>query len=223
MTRSNSASAVSEMSSVPSRKISHSSPDRIAQRQTRLVQLAHALCEGNDARLIEPIRHSERLRVVRDRDVLVTQCGCRFGHLFERSLSIRFGRVHVQVAANLGLFDQMWERAVQRGFQFAAILTQFGRNPRVAQPLINFRFGCARHPLVGFNREQAVLIQSKALPHGVGADGDVMFLAAGEILHGGAEAFSGQARAHLLEAARAHRRHLLYLLRGREFPGTSDV
>ena len=53
------------------------------------------------ALFVEAVRDGHRLRMVRQRDVVVPQRLRGLAHLLDRILSIRRGRVHLQVAANV--------------------------------------------------------------------------------------------------------------------------
>ena len=73
--------------------------------------------EGTDARgvgerpsLVEPIGHRQRLTVVRDGDVLETRVACRGCHRPQPVLAVAFGRVRVQIAAQVCPIDEMRQR-----------------------------------------------------------------------------------------------------------------
>ena len=100
--------------------------------------------------------------------------------------------------------DQFGQAAFGGGFDFAAVFAQLRRNPGQAQRFVHAGFGFARHFAIVLHAEQAVFAQLQPHLHGARADGHVVVLAAGEVLHGGAEAF-GRQRAHIhLQALAAH-------------------
>ena len=99
-TQSSSARTSSGRSSVPSARMSHSLPRRMRNGARR--SFAAAISSRLAAQVVgvEPGHDADVLRVVADRDVLVAERARRLGHLEHRRLSVRPGRVHVQVAAN---------------------------------------------------------------------------------------------------------------------------
>ncbi len=84
--------------------------------------------------------------------------------------------------------------ALERRLNLAAVLAQLGRNPRQAELLVNLLFGFAGHALLVVHAQQSVFVQRQAQFQRAGAQQDVVFLAAGEILHRRAVAFGGSAR-----------------------------
>ena len=88
ITKSSSASASSARSIAPSRRMSHSMPEKTRMPRLLPVQLAHLLRERDGARFVQAVGHGERLRMVRDRDVLVARAPCGFGHFFESRASV---------------------------------------------------------------------------------------------------------------------------------------
>ena len=178
-------------------------PEKMRMPAAVAVDLAHLPGELDRALLVQAVGHGQRLRVVGDGDVLVAQRARRFGHLFERRAAVGLGGVHVQVAADVFQFHQLRQAALGRGFDFAAVLAQLRRNPGQPQRLVDPGFGFAGHPRVVLRAEQAVLAELQPHPHGARAQGDVVLLAAGEILHGRAEAFAAAARARPPASLRA--------------------
>ena len=66
------------------------------------VQLADARGMGQRAGFVEPVGHRQRLAVIGDGDVLESGVARREHHRLEVVLAVRLGRVHVQVAAQVG-------------------------------------------------------------------------------------------------------------------------
>ena len=95
-----------------------------------MIQLAHLLGESDGALFIQAVGHGERLGMIGDRDVFVAQRVRGLGHFFERRAAVGFGGVHVQIATDVGQFDQLRQTAFERGLDLAAIFAQFRRNPR---------------------------------------------------------------------------------------------
>ena len=112
--------------------------------------------------------------------------------------------MHVEIAANVPQFHQFGQAAFRGGFDLAAVFAQLGRNPRQTQRFVDPGLGIAGHFGIVLHAEQAVFAELQPHLHGARADGHVVVLAAGEILHGGAET-AGRQRAHVhLQALAAH-------------------
>src|ERR1039457_4233588 len=175
-----------------------------ADAQADAVDLAHAAGKLHHALFIQAVGHGKGLGVVGDGDVFVAALARRLGHFFQRGAAISLGGVHVQVAADVAQFHQLGKASLLRGFDFAGVLAQFGRDPRQAQRLVDAFLGLAGHAGIARHAEQAVLAQLQPHLHGARANGDVVVLAAREVLHGGAEVLRQQ-RAHVhLQAFAAH-------------------
>ena len=97
--------------------------------------------------------------------------------------------VHVQVAANVCQLHQLGQAAFGGRLDFARVFAQFRRNPSKPERLVDLLFGFAGTRAFVIQREQPVFIQRKPIFRALLRRDDVMFLAAGEILHGGAETF----------------------------------
>ncbi len=164
-----------------------------AEREAGAVQIANLFGESHCALFIQAVGHGERFGMIGDGDVFVAERVGGLGHFLERGAAVGFGGVHVQVAADVGEFDEFGQAVFERGFDFAAVLAQLGRNPGEAEGGVNFLFGFAGDALatlsVGIELEQAVFIEREAKLQGAAAHQDVVLLAAGEILHGCAVAF----------------------------------
>ncbi len=96
--------------------------------------------------------------------------------------------MHVQIAANIADLHQMRQAALGGGVDLALILAQFRRDPRQPQPLVDFLFRFAREFAFIRRPEKTVLVELEAHADGAIAQGDVVILAASEVLQGGAEA-----------------------------------
>ena len=94
-----------------------------------LVERTNLAGEIDGAAFVQAVRHGQRLRVVGDGDVAVTQGASGLDHLFERAAPVALLSVHVQVAADIGQFEQHGQFAPFGGFDLARILAQFRRNP----------------------------------------------------------------------------------------------
>ena len=78
------------------------------------------------------------------------------------------------------------------GFEFAAVLAQFGWDVVEVECVVDGFFGVGGDDDVVFEAEQGVLGQGEAALDGALAEGDVVMLGAGEVLQGGAVACAGQ-------------------------------
>src|SRR6185437_15405379 len=101
---------------------------------------------------------------------------------FERRAAVGLSRVHVQIAPNIGLLDQLRQPSFERGFDLARIFPKLRRNPGEAELLVNRLFTLRRHSLVIVKPEQPVLIQRQAELLRACTQRDVVFLAPSEIL-----------------------------------------
>ena len=166
--------------------------------QTFAVHAIATCCrERHDARLIQAVRHRERLRMIGDRDVLVAErprASAAISSSVARPSVSR--RVHVEVAANVA------DRSVGQpsfgcGFDLAAVLAQLRRNPVQAERCVDFFLGLARDTLVRLEPETGrTRSASDPARSARCAQRDVVVLAAGEVLHGRADSSRPAARAH---------------------------
>ncbi len=103
----------------------------------------------------EPVRG----RVVGDREVFPAAPHGLLGHLLQRLAAVTQRRVAVQVAAQVAQLDQLRQRAVGGGLELPAALAQLGRDPRVAQPLVDLLLGRA------LQRRAVLVAQDPVLAH----------------------------------------------------------
>ncbi|GIS60894.1 MAG: hypothetical protein CM1200mP2_31190 [Planctomycetaceae bacterium] len=103
-------------------------------------------------------------------------------HLLDRRGPIRRGGVHVQVAANVGQRDQLGQFPRLGHFKLAPVLSQFGRNPRQPDRIVDVLLGATGHRLVVLVKH-TVLVDLQPAFLGPGADNDVVLLGTGEVLH----------------------------------------
>ena len=90
------------------------------------------------------------------------------------------------------------------GVDFAEIFAQLGRNVVELELGVNFFLGLSGDRFFGVESGQAVLAEGVTHLQGALAQGHIVGLGAGEILHGGAEGFGRQkAHIHLHAAAQA--------------------
>jgi len=132
--------------------------------------------------------------MVRDGDVFVPKRVRGFGHFLKGGAAVRFGGVHVKIAADVGKFDQLGQAASRRliddgGFHLAAIFAQFGRNPGQAERGVNLFLGFPADAALVLETKQPVFIERKAQLQRPAAHQNIVLLAAGEILHGCAVTF----------------------------------
>ena len=105
--------------------MSHSRPEKHAKPETRLIHLANLVRERHRALLVQAVGHGERFGMIGDRDVFVAALARGLGHLFERRPAVGFGGVHVQIAADLRLLDQLRQLARSAA---ASISPEFSRS-----------------------------------------------------------------------------------------------
>jgi hypothetical protein len=139
--------------------------------------------------------------VVADGDVLVAEVGGSRGHLPDRDLAVGPRGVDVEVAADRARLEQVREVVLEGGLDLAAVRAEFGRNPGHADGRVHALLGLAGDALadplarVGVvdvtDVEDAVLVHLQVALDGDVPDGDVVLLAAGEVLEGAAERRGG--------------------------------
>ena len=131
-----------------------------------------------------------------------------------RGLAVGPGAVHVQVAADVGQFDQLGQRAGVGPLELAPGLAQLGRKAGQVQGRVDLFLRAAGDlPLAA---EHAVLVDLQSAVLGQAAQHDVVLLRAGEVLQGRAERL-GRHRAQVdLHAGCQPQRHLR-LAAGQDF------
>src|SRR5271154_3970206 len=140
--------------------------------------------------------------MVGDGDVFVAALMGGFGHFLKRRASVGFGGVHVEVATDVGEFHQVGQAPLGGGFDLAGVFAELGRDPGKAQLFVDLFFGRAGYAFVivhvGNDARERVFAESESHFQGALAEGDVVVLAAGEVLESGAVAFGGEgAEVHL--------------------------
>ena len=163
---------------------------------------ANALDVFDRALVVEAVGESQILRMVGDGHVFVAVLFGGCGHFFDGVASVGFDGVHVDVALQVGLGDQIGQSVGLGGVDFAQIFAQLGRNVVELELGVNLFFGFSRDRFFGVECGQAVLAEGVTHFQRALAQGHVVGLGAGEILHGGAEGFRRQqAHVHLHAAA----------------------
>ena len=90
--------------------------------------------------------------------------------------------MHVEVALEVAQLDELGQLPLARRLELAAVLAQLGRDPRVAQPLVELAFpGRAKH-LVRLDVRDAVLGDGEPAANRLLPQRDVVGLRAGEVL-----------------------------------------
>ena len=131
--------------------------------------------------LLEPAV-TEAARVVADGEVGATEPLGRRDHLVEGRAAVRPGRVRVQVAADVVQLDELGQRPFARRLELAAVLAELGRDPAVAEELVELLLGRGREDFVRFRVLHAVLGDGKAARHRLFPHRDVVRLRAAEVL-----------------------------------------
>ena len=108
-------------------------------------------------------------------------------HLLGGVAPVGQDRVHVEVAAQVGLLDQHRHVAGALEAQLAAVLAQLGRDPRQPEERVDLLLGRAAVRLAGRVVEDAVLGDVQAAADDRLAQRHVVVLRAGEVLHDVAE------------------------------------
>ena len=154
-------------------------------------------CDVRDGALVvESVGEGQILGVVGDGHVFVAARLGGFGHLFDRVAAVGFDGVHVHVALQIGLRDQLGQGMLLRQVDLAEVLAHLRRNVVELQLGVDFFFGLAGDRLLAFERGQAVFVQRVSHLQRALAQGHVVRLRSGEVLHGRAERFRRQ-QAHV--------------------------
>ena len=80
-----------------------------------------------DAMLVQPVRHRERLAVIGDREILQARRERRTRHGFHIGAAVALSGVRVKVATEIGLLDQARQRASLGRLYLAAVFPELGR------------------------------------------------------------------------------------------------
>ena len=111
------------------------------------------------AALVEAVGHRQRLAVIGDRQVFQSGRARRVGHGLEIVLAVGGVGVAVQIAAKVLTCDQGGQGLLRCGFDLAAVLPQFRRDPRQAERAVDaFLGGAGHHDPIG-QPGQAVLVE----------------------------------------------------------------
>ncbi len=129
---------------------------------------------------IEPARDAQRLRVVRDRDVLVATRDACLDHLAERVLAVGRVRVHVKVSADLTELDELRQPPFASGLHLAAVFAQLRRDEREPHRVEDLLLGATTDATVA--TEYAVLVDLELPPDAEQADRDVVCLRSREVV-----------------------------------------
>ena len=153
---------------------------------SRALRAANARGLFERAAFVEPVGHGQRLAMVGHRQVLEAGSTRRPRHRLEVFLAVGGIGMAVQVAAQVLARDERWQRTPLGGFDLAAVLAQFRRDPRQAERGVDVLFAGPGHYHAIGQAGQAVLVQTQAERNRAIAQRDVVALGAGEILKRGA-------------------------------------
>ena len=120
--------------------------------------------------------------MVGNRDVLEASLPRRFGHRLHVIAPVRLGRVHVQIAAQIGAIDEARQRTRGRRLDFAARFAKFRWNPVEAQRAVNVGLLFAADACVVGRTKEPVLIEFHPEPDCPIAQHDIVRLRSGEVL-----------------------------------------
>src|SRR5277367_6197331 len=96
---------------------------------------------GEGALVVEATSHSQVLGVVGDGHIFVAAGESGLGHLADGVAAVGGDGVHVDVAANVGLGDEVGEAMRQGGLELAGVFAEFGGNPVHAEGGVDLFFG----------------------------------------------------------------------------------
>ena len=116
--------------------------------------------------LVEAVRHRERLAVIGNGQVLQPRVARRHRHRLDVFAAVGFGRVRVNVAANVFERDEVRQRALFGGFDLAAPFAQLGRDLRQTEGVVNLRFRPSGHERPVVHAKKTVLVQLESARDG---------------------------------------------------------
>ena len=120
--------------------------------------------------------------MIRDGEVLEPRSTGGLGHGRHAVLAVGFGRVGVQIAAQVVSLDEPRQTTRLGGFDLASCFAKLGWNPVEAEGLVHLVLRLSRDALVSLHTEQAVLVELQAAAHRAVAKRDVVRLRSGEVL-----------------------------------------
>ena len=134
------------------------------------------------ALVVHAIRHRKVLRVVGNGDVLQPPRDRRLCHLPNRVAPVGFGRMHMQIAAQIAAHNQLWQSVFRSCIQFAAVLPQLRRNVIEIERVINILLCRRSNDDIIFKPQQRVFAQRQAAFNCALPQRNVMHLRPGKIL-----------------------------------------
>ena len=119
----------SARSIVPSARMSHSMPASTVMPSSRSLTARIARACARARAFVEAVGHRQRLAVIGDGDVAVARGARRAGHRLDVGAPVGRGRVHVEIAAQVGSrVTQARQRALFGRLDLAAVLAQLRRD-----------------------------------------------------------------------------------------------
>ena len=94
----------------------------------RFRKLANVLGMRQRPGLVQAVGHGQRLRVIGNRDELEAPGLCGGGHGLEPLAAVGLGGMHVQIAPEIGRFNQPGQRIGLGRFNLAPVLAQLRRD-----------------------------------------------------------------------------------------------
>lgn len=120
--------------------------------------------------------------MIGDAQILQAKLVSGLGHLFQAGRAVAPGRVAMEGAEQITRLDEPGQMVLGGGEDFAGVLTQFGLNVIELQSPVDVGFVLARQRGVSRNVKQLVFIQLETILNGPLPQGDVVLLAAGEVV-----------------------------------------
>ncbi len=135
--------------------------------------LPHAL--GSEA-----VGHGQRLRMVAEAEVFQAELFRGQRHLLDAVAAVAVGRVAVEHALDVVRLDEVGQVAVGGRVHLAGVFAQFRRDVGQVERLEKVRLVAALDAMIGTG--QFVLVEFQPVFLSAHAHGDVVFLAAGEVV-----------------------------------------
>src|SRR5215813_1593301 len=157
-----------------------------------LRRLAYARDVFDGTFVIETVGEGEVLGVIGDGHVFIAARSRSLGHLLNRTATVGFDRVHVHVALDILLRNQIGQGMLVSGFDFTRVFPQFRRDIVKLELGVDLLFRFARHRAVVIQADQAVFTKCEAHLQSALAKRYIVRLRSGEILHGRTEGLRGE-------------------------------
>lgn len=176
---------------------------RVAVFFKLLVELVDLFDLGEEAVFVQAAGLNGGFGVVGNAEVAEAEFARGGGHFGEGVFAVGGGGVVMERATEVGELDEFWELVLLGGFDFASVFAQGGVDGDEAKVVVEFVFrldGWGGVFLAVNGGAEAVFVEGEVFLLREGAEVDVVFLGAGEVLEGEGELGVGHGAEVALEA-----------------------